>query len=520
MQLIIRLSAGTEVYATYTAGLIEKERESSLSLDSGSLGSFCLDFRREELRKQTDIRLFLCSNRREILCKNIRFGKFFPLSDQFQNSYLYKDGILITQCPDCLHMAKYPTRRHIWSQERRLSIELLSKNDKQVFRGWVVRRLYHLLKLLKRRELWLISDRITKADDNGEAFFTYMNTEGKNAEIKTYFVLDRSSEDHERLKNIGQVVPYHSLKHKLLSLLCDKKISSQADEFVFNRFFDLSYMFKDIQYQQRFIFLQHGVTKDDSSTWLKRSDVDISLFITATWQEYRSMLDFSYGYDENKVRCTGFPRYDYLYDMPGKERFITFVPTWRLYLTGRYDEYTDLRVKKNGFKNSVYCRMYKEVFSNMRLLEAAKRYGYIIQVMPHPSMPREYISDLGITDQIRVLERCTRYREVFAKSRLMITDYSSAVFDFAYLRKPVLYYQADAEEFFSGQHVYRKGYFDYERDGFGEVAYTAEELVEKIIVYLQEECQMEEIYQKRVENTFRFHDCRNCERVYKEIRKL
>ena len=140
--------------------------------------------------------------------------------------------------------------------------------------------------------------------------------------------------------------------------------------------------------------------------------------------------------------------------------------------------------------------------------------------MPHPAMPRECFDYFGCSDQIRILERHTRYREVFAISRLIVTDYSSAVFDFAYLKKPVLYYQADVEEFFSGKHVCRKGYFDYERDGFGEVSYTAAELVERLIAYMQNGCRMKDLYRKRVEDTFPYNDCRNCARVYEEVRKL
>lgn len=36
-----------------------------------------------------------------------------------------------------------------------------------------LRKLYFRLKKLKRKEVWLICDRFSKADDNGEAFFTY-----------------------------------------------------------------------------------------------------------------------------------------------------------------------------------------------------------------------------------------------------------------------------------------------------------------------------------------------------------
>ena len=141
-----------------------------------------------------------------------------------------------------------------------------------------------------------------------------MNTIGKNHNIDTYFVLDKNAKDYKRLSKIGKVVPYHTTKHKILSLLCDKKISSQGDEYVYNRFFDLSYLFGDIQHRQKFVFLQHGVTQNDLSSWLTKTNKNISLFVTTTKMEYQSILDYAYYYNENQVKCTGFPRYDYLYN--------------------------------------------------------------------------------------------------------------------------------------------------------------------------------------------------------------
>lgn len=82
-----------------------------------------------------------------------------------------------------------------------------------------LRKKYFILKQVRKKEIWLISDRKTKADDNGEAFFTYMSTNGKDRDIDVYFVLDKSSEDYERLHKIGKVVPFGSEQHKVLALV-------------------------------------------------------------------------------------------------------------------------------------------------------------------------------------------------------------------------------------------------------------------------------------------------------------
>ncbi len=479
---------------------------------------FCI--KRDLLPEKADLQVCCRLQNTDITLQQIWFGKFFPLTNQFKSSYLYEAGILLTYRDNMLCLLKSVRKGTLMAYEKNFQREMLLKRDKKVFRGWIARTIYQILSPLKRKELWLISDRLMKADDNGEAFFTYMNTEGKNVDIRTYFVLEKASTDYKRLKKIGRVVPYHSTRHKILSLLCDKKISSQADEYVYNRFFDLSYLYGDIQHKQKFVFLQHGVTKDDSSTWLKKTDTNISLFVTATNREYESILEYAYGYDKRQVICTGFPRYDYLYNDSRKKNKITFMPTWRLYLTSGFDDRTDMRGLTKGFADSAYCRMYHQVFSSSKLFEAADRYHYQIRLMLHPAMPRECISYFHCAGQMEILDRNTRYRTLYADSSLIVTDYSSAVFDFAYLRKPILYYQQDAEEFFSGRHVCRKGYFDYEKDGFGEVEYTADALIDRMIEYMKNRCQLKECYRERIERVFRYSDQKNCQRVYDEIKKL
>lgn len=360
------------------------------------------------------------------------------------------------------------------------------------------------------------------ADDNGEALFRYMNTPERKKEVRTYFVLEKASADYGRLREIGQVVSYGDLKYKILCLLCDKIISSQAGDYVFNRFGQLRYLYADIQQFQKFIFLQHGIMNNDLSGWLSRFNKNISLFVTASPREYESILQGKYYYDEKQVKLTGLPRYDELYDNAGG-KVLTFMPTWRSYLVGGFNVQTDCYHLKNGFQDSSYCQMYRNVFQDGRLYEAAQKYGYEIRFVLHPSMPRECIEFLGFAENVKILGRGgegTRYRELFAESDLLVTDYSSTAFDFAYLKKPVIYYQQDKEEFFSGRHSYVNGYFDYERDGFGEVEYRAGDLVQRITEYMENGCQLKERYKKRIEQTFAYHDKRNCQRVYDIIRQM
>ena len=98
------------------------------------------------------------------------------------------------------------------------------------------------------------------------------------------------------------------------------------------------------------------------------------------------------------------------------------------------------------------------------------------------------------------------------KSSILITNYSSVLFDFAYMKKPALYYQFNKYHF--------KEDFDYETEGFGKVIKDQETLFKELEQILKNNCQMDPKYVKRVENFFEYIDENNCQRIYEEIKKL
>ncbi len=201
-------------------------------------------------------------------------------------------------------------------------------------------------------------------------------------------------------------------------------------------------------YAQKFVSLRHGVINNDMSRLLNRYNKNIDVFVTSTKKEYESILKGNYGYTEKQVKLTGLPRYDLLYNDSNNKKIITVMPTWRKYLVGRYDFFNDTRTVLKEFEKSKYCEMYRSLFNNSKLLNTVQLKGYKIKIMLHPVMPRECLKYFDIGNEIEVFDLNTRYRDIYAMSKMVITDYSSAVFDFAYLKKPVLYYQVDNDDFF------------------------------------------------------------------------
>jgi len=448
---------------------------------------------------------------------SISYGQFFPLTRQYINMRAYRGRWMLKPLSEGLIITKRPVFIVRFFREALLLAEIWHKNLLGGRKAVFGRMLYHLVKPFKRKKLWIVSDRIMKADDNGEALFRYlMKHKPDNTHI--LFSISKKSPDAERMATIGPCVDAMSFRHKFLHLLCDVNISSQADNVTLNPFSGYSEALHDLLVHPQFVFLQHGITKDDISNWLNKYSSDIKGFVTAALPEQRSLIEGrDYHYSAEKIWLTGFPRFDRLYHNEGKK--VVLMPTWRRYLMDSLDGKTSIWNPKDDFEDSDYYQFYTGLLNSNKLLNALEVRGYTLQFFPHPNLRLSGIQ-FRHDSRVEVLSTDISYRDIYATSNLVLTDYSSAVFDFAYLRKPIIYCQFDREEFFSGEHVYTKGYFDYERDGFGEVECDLESTIERIIEYVENDCKLKPMYQERIDQFFAFHDHDNCKRVVDRIMNL
>ena len=302
-----------------------------------------------------------------------------------------------------------------------------------------------------------------------------------------------------------------------MHLACDLIISAQADINVYDPFPHYSQPYKDIITRKKFIFLQHGIIKDDLSDWLNKYNKNITGFICSAKKEYDSIVKGNYHYDEKNVWLTGLPRFDRLYK--DEKKYITIMPTWRKYLMSHIDNQTGIWQEKAGFTESNYFTFYNNLINDKRVLDVAKKHGYTICFMPHPNTITK-IDLFTKNENVKFYTVNDEYREVYAQSDLILTDYSSSIFDFVYLRKPIFYTQFDKEEFIKGDHAYIPGYFDYARDGFGEVVYDYESTVNTLIEYMENGCVLKDRYKERIDNFFAFNDKNNCQRILDKILEL
>lgn len=470
---------------------------------------FCCKFPINKDKNTIAIKLIV--NGRSMTVKHNLFGKFFPIGNYYWHLYHCFDKYMLTQRDGKLFINKCGLFKKI-KREIGLQIELWQKRDNGAAKASLARIALPVLCFFKRKPVWIISDRIDKAGDNGEAFFRYMCE--NHPEIDARFVIERGCDDYERMKAVGKVLVRDSFKHKLLLLMSEYIVSSHAEDYIFNPFYSYFHAYRDMLYKRKFVFLQHGVIMNDLSDWLYRFNKRIFGFITSAKGEYDSIASADYDYDENQVWLTGLPRFDRLYDKD--EKCVTIMPTWRKYIFKGYNKAIKAWEVNDDFEESDYLTFYRGLLTHERLNKALEDYGYTLAFLPHPNL-QSNIDYFKVNDKVRFFDASTDYRDVYAISSLIVCDYSSAVFDFAYLRKPIVYAQFDAEDFFGGKHTVKKGYFDYERDGFGEVEHDLEATVDRIIEYLKNGCQLKEKYEKRIDEFFAYSDKNNCERIYNKM---
>ena len=465
-----------------------------------------------ELKKKQRISFYTLYDAINVEQEKVVTDQYAPISSRLHNSYFINDSYLLT-----------PAHGGVWIQdisdnsrflhvkkEIKLLKELIKKSDKAARKAFFARVFYYLLKPFMPDDIWLITDKADRADDNGEAFFRYITSLGKDSKCHPVFSIGKEAPAYRNLKKIGTVVPYMSWRYKLIHLFAQHTISAYSHNEISNPFGQYAYYYCDLMQRNQVVFLQHGIIKDDLSPGLNRYHKNFALFVTSVKPEWLSVVEGNYGYSKDQILLSGLPRYDFLYN--NTQKYITVMPTWSQKLCGQFIPEESRWELLPGFEQSLYYQFYSNLLNNNRLLEEAQRLGYTIRFLIHPVF-LPYVDRFKLDSRVKVFHQDVCYRDVFAESALITTDYSSVAFDFAYLKKPIIYTQFE-------ENHYEEGYFDYERDGFGEVEHTVDSTVDRLIEYMREACAMKPKYLERVNQFFLYHDQNNSKRVYNAIRRL
>ncbi len=376
-------------------------------------------------------------------------------------------------------------------------------------------------RLARRRygDAWVLMDRIHDAGDSGEILFKHIRAE--HPEINAWFTVTKDSADYARLKSEGfgnRLVAHGSTQWRLLMANCTHLLSSHADVPVLKPPEILAFM----EPKWHFTFLQHGVIKDDLSRWLAQKKID--LFVTSTVPEHASIAGdhTPYPFTTKETVLTGLPRFDRLAAVgarfPLEQRdLVLLTPTWRNWLVRGLAVGSQERQLDDSVLHSEFVREWVGLLNDPVLARACADAGLTLAFLPHPNL-QALLDQLDLPDHVTTLSyEGSDVQEYFARARILVTDYSSIAFNAAYLERPVVYFQFDAEVVLAGAHVGQRGYFDYVRDGFGPVTADCASTVDAVLDSISREGRLSADYQRRIEETFPHRDGGCSERVVQAV---
>ena len=213
------------------------------------------------------------------------------------------------------------------------------------------------------------------------------------------------------------------------------------------------------------IYLNNPRTKEtyirDSSSW----DYFVSPNHFST-----PILKRAFAYNGEMIE-TGYPRNDILYkaneskisqireklNLPRDKKIILYAPTWR-----DDDAYDVAKVK---FKLRL----------ELDKMEKAVGDEYIVLVRTHYLITDSDVGDYG--DFAVDVSKYDDIAELYLVSDILITDYSSVFFDYANLRRPILFYTYDLDKY---ENELRGFYIDIRSEVPGPLLKTTEEVIDAI----------------------------------------
>lgn len=362
-------------------------------------------------------------------------------------------------------------------------------------------------KKLKEKEIWIISETENQAQDNGYYFFKYMRERfpGKNI----YYIIDRNAPRTKDIEKLGNIL-YLGEYRTILYLIAAKYILSTHGLWMLPEEFGITKKITKKMIKGKKIWLDHGILamKNTTAAYHKKKFVLNDFVITASEFGKKLLKDY-YGYSEKEILLTGLPRYD---DMESeiKEKILLLMPTWR-------DNQDNLG--EDFLKTEFYLKM-KSLLKNNVLQNLLKDKKLKLYLYLHENFQKynKYFYEFE-TDNIYVIKNKEKnVKELLKISSCLISDYSSVIFDFAYMNKPVISYQFDYSNYINSRE--EKPFIDITTEIPALVSRDEEKIIEFIEIIEENNFNFIEQEKECLMKFFKYTDNKNCERLYEKIINL
>ncbi len=364
--------------------------------------------------------------------------------------------------------------------------------------------------LRNKKEIWLYCDRENIFDN---AYQQFIHDLTKNDGVERYYVTDglKDPSKYFNKEHRKHLIKFKSLKHKLLFLNCKKILTSFNSLTIISPFDGMPLKWYSDITDYEVIYLQHGILHANLPLLYSKERSNVDKVVVSSEFEFNNFIK-DYNFKEEDLIRSGMPRFDTIDKSVKPKNRILFSPSWRKNLIGDYVNNTRV-LFEDKFLASPFFVHINEFLNSDKLAEILEKYDLILDFKNHPIFsPYNHCFKVN-NPRINIAQGDIEMQDY----ALMITDYSSIVFDFVYLQRPILYFVPDYEQFRAGvTHSYYKLDLPLE-EGFGEVTETADDLVKCLEKLAENKFMPEKIYDDRMKNFFITKD-NHCEKLYEFLK--
>jgi len=218
----------------------------------------------------------------------------------------------------------------------------------------------------------------------------------------------------------------------------------------------------------------HNPVYDESVKKRYVKDASHFTYLLCSSGEVKSIFASALELDEEKIVVTGLPRNDILfknektrcehikkclreeYGVDTTCKIILYAPTFRD-LKNEDHLHLDVSLMREKLKNRfvLFIRFHPGLSSNIGCVLEREHRGFCYNLSAYPDV-----------------------QELLLITDILVTDYSSVIFDFAILGRPILFYPYDLQEY---ERSIRGFYWDYETFVPGPICFSTDELIDRIL---------------------------------------
>ncbi|MBP1576744.1 MAG: CDP-glycerol glycerophosphotransferase family protein, partial [Oscillospiraceae bacterium] len=260
------------------------------------------------------------------------------------------------------------------------------------------------------------------------------------------------------------------------------------------------------------VYLQHGVLHASLYAQNSAENARADKVVVSSAFEMENYRE-KYHYQKADLIPTGMARYDHIDRNKKPKGRILYAPTWRSYLTQNLGP-SKWDVQKNRIIGSEYYKGMKAFLESEELTDLLEREDLCLEVKLHPIIA-------SATELFDFQSERIRYAESEVEIEdydYFITDFSSFVFDYAYLCRPILYFVPDYEQFSSGMGHYRELDLPFEK-AFGELARDSQTALSCLQKMVAQKGKADPVYAKRMAEFYLPMEGGAAEGTYQAVKK-